>query len=221
MDEPASERGRKQAGKFAGDILVCCPRCGAVAHVLALVRLTCPSCSLRQIRAKPRRFGANGTSYERGAAHPEWHGAFRLIADGNARCTTCGNALNIPRKISYTSTRPAGHAIEQDIACTVCQTQNRIKAIWVPYHDPSDARDPSFGCQLHLIEQTAKGTVWAYNKPHAESLLDWVTSPTRPRGATAIPDAMAARLPGWMKSAANRSAMVKALERFLERVTAI
>ncbi len=220
MNEPASEKGRKQAGKFAGDILVCCPRCGAVAHVLGLVRLACPSCSLRQIRAKPRLFGANGTSYERRATHAEWYGAFRLIADGSARCATCGNALNIPRKISSTPIRPDGHAIEQDVACTVCQTRNRVKAIWVPYHDAGDARDPSFGCQLHLIEQTAKGTVWAYNQPHAETLLDWVASPTRPRGATAIPDAMAARLPGWMKSAAHRSSVVKALARLVDRAAA-
>lgn len=220
MDEAANERGRNGAGKFAGDILVCCPHCGAVAHVLDLVRLICPDCSLRQIRVKPRRFGADGTCYERGAEHMVWHGAFGLIADGNARCATCGNALTIPRKISSTSPRSAGHAIEQDIDCTVCRAQNWIKAIWVPYLHPGDARDPSFGCQLHLIEHTAKGTVWAFNRPHAEALLEWAASVARSRGGSAIHDAMAARLPGWMKSAANRPMVVKALERLAARAAA-
>lgn len=220
MDEPVNRMGSGQAGKFAADILVYCPHCGAVAHVLGLVRLTCPGCSLRQIRAKPQRFGVDGTSFERGAAHQEWHGAFRLIAPGNARCTACGNAITITHKISATVPRASRHAMTQGIACTVCRTQNWVEAIWVPYLSSGDGRDPSFGCLLYLTEQTPRGTVWAYNRPHAEALQDWVASTTRPRGAAALPDAMAARLPGWIKSAANRSMVVKALERLVMRAAA-
>ncbi len=215
------ESGNGPVGEFARDILVCCPRCGAAAHVRDLVRLVCPRCNLLQSRVRRRLFGADGASYERAGSNGDWYGAFTLVTSGSERCDKCGNGLTIPKRSRPSFPPVATHAVSLDAQCETCAAVKPVAARWVPRFQQGEPRDPAFGCALYLQEETGRGTLWAYNRAHALALLEWIASPARSRDGAILPGAMASRLPGWMKSAANRTAVEKSLGRLVARAAAI
>jgi ribosomal protein L37E len=217
MTDTRSKSGIGPVGKFAHDILVCCPRCGSMAHVVDLVRLSCSNCHFAQSRTHRRLFGPDGASYEAGGNHADWHGAFTLIATGSPRCAKCGDMLLVPIRSRPTSPPAAGHTVALEARCRVCDVAPPVEAIWVPQFHLGEARDPVFGCALYLRQELPRGTLWAYNEAHAAALLAWVMSGSRSRNGETIPDTMASRLPAWIKSRANRSVVAKALKRFEQR----
>ena len=200
---------------FADDIAVVCPRCRALAHVLARTRLTCPACSLHQTRPRPRLFAADGASLERTAA-PDWHGPFVQIPPGPARCSRCGNGLSPPRRVIAAGKRPVSMTGAGEVRCAGCGEASSVETLWTPLLAAAQGREPYFGTRLYLLEETGRGVVWAYNRRHAQALLDWIAADLRERGPSTGFRTMAAMLPGWMKVARNRDAVAKSLRRLID-----
>lgn len=73
------------------------------------------------------------------------------------------------------------------------------------------AVDPYFRRPLWLRTRWRGHTVWAFNRRHLTVLESFVEASIRQRSGG--PDTMVARLPRWMKSAKNRTALLGALRR--------
>ena len=69
--------------------------------------------------------------------------------------------------------------------------------------------DPWFGLPLWRRVATAHGTVWAYNADHRAQLRSFIAADLRERSSTG---GWRGKLPGWMTSAAHRTAVLKAID---------
>jgi hypothetical protein len=72
--------------------------------------------------------------------------------------------------------------------------------------------DPHFGFRLWLQTRCAGEVLWAYNAEHLGFLREYVSASLRER----VPNAngsLASRLPKWIKSAHNRTAVLRAARR--------
>ncbi|MFE5688378.1 hypothetical protein [Streptomyces sp. NPDC056512] len=79
-----------------------------------------------------------------------------------------------------------------------------------------EAIDPYFGLPLWLQAETRHGWLWAYNPEHLELLRQFVQAPLRERApwdAQVKKMTLVARLPTWIKSAKNRSEVLRAIDR--------
>lgn len=191
------------------NILVECPACGLDAQVRSGVRLQCSNCAMVQQRNHARKWAVNGTSYEGGGIASDWHGAFILLEQGPNRCRKCGSSIRIGGKTYEAGRRPAQSPIVEIMECPGCRASNEITLHWVPLHLPSSPRDPYFGAALSLSVQTAKGVLWAFNHDHVAALRRFIEQGTDYREDDSWPTF--ARLPGWIKSAKNRTLVLKSL----------
>jgi hypothetical protein len=67
-----------------------------------------------------------------------------------------------------------------------------------------------FGMDLALQAPCKGEVLWAYNPQHLQFIADYVSATLRER-APNLNSSLASRLPGWIKSAKNRSAVLKAI----------
>lgn len=210
MSQRRSEDTGALTSDFTDDVLVVCPSCGERAHVHSGTRLICPACGLHKTREKPRLFAENGTCFERAPAVNDWYGATRLVATEPSRCKTCGSMVKIKTDIRSADSRPVVWAQESSGDCDNCNTNNIFNGLWVPFFTSNEARERNFGACLYLVEETSKGTLWAYNRKHAEALLDYISADLRGVG-NHLTRTMVAMLPAWIKFAKNRKLVEKAL----------
>lgn len=109
-------------------------------------------------------------------------------------------------------------------ACTHCgasSAQRLPPRVLSSYSVHKDGRDPSLGLPLWLVTETRHGLLFAYNGEHLAALEAFVGATLRERHA--MPSTflrnrtLQSRLPRWMKLAANRDEVLKALARLRER----
>ena len=85
-----------------------------------------------------------------------------------------------------------------------------------------DGEDPFFGLPLWLRAPCCGETLWAYNRRHLELLRAFLGAKLREQERD--PEfgwsnrSLTNRLPGWMKSAQNRSEVVRVIEKLFEKL---
>ena len=138
-------------------------------------------------------------------------------------CPRCGrHAVIAPRErqgpgaiAKFPARLACGH-------CGLVRTQQLGPGVLWSYALRTDGRDPYFRLPLWLQEPTRHGLVIAYNARHLEALETFVSAELRERNSDPAMRwhnrTMASRLPRWMKSAANRHDILKALQRLRTRL---
>ena len=109
-----------------------------------------------------------------------------------------------------------------NIACPYCGQMTAgdivIRNQRYIYAEPSGCRDPYFGYLLYYQERFRGELVWAINREHLQYLIDYLgadmrKSPVDYSGIRMQSD----MLPKFMKTAKNRPAIVKLLEKMMNR----
>lgn len=199
---------------YTDDVLAACPRCGAAAHVRGGVRFVCPSCRLQHSRIIKRRFGDNGICFERAENLNDWYGWLTPLVASDKTCTKCGNRIEVALK-SQLRAKVARIMDTAEGACGTCHLAQTVGVVWVPYLNAAEACEGGFGVRLYLVEETPKGVLFAFNRDHAQKLLDYVSADQRGEAAEGH-EAMFALLPGWVKAAKNRKLVEKVLSRMID-----
>lgn len=150
--------------------------------------------------------------FERAENLNDWYGWLTPLVTGDKNCTRCGNRIEVglKRQLRAKVTRIKDIA---EGACSTCHTAQTVDVIWVPYLSSADAREGGFGAMLYLVEETPKGTLFAFNRDHAQKLLVYISANERGQAAESH-EAMFALLPGWVKAAKNRKLVEKVLVTF-------
>lgn len=106
--------------------------------------------------------------------------------------------------------------------CGLTRTQRLDPGTLQRYAVWRDGRDPYFRLPLWLRTDTRHGVLFAYNAGHLDILEAYVSATLRERNADPARRwnnrSMAARLPRWIKLAAHRDELSKALERLRRRL---
>ena len=122
--------------------------------------------------------------------------------------------------MSETIVAPGLNALRGRFSCTHCGSsgaQRLPPRVLASYAVHKDGRDPMLGLPLWFVTQTRHGLLFAYNREHVAALEEFVGATLRERHA--MPSTflrnrtMQSRLPRWMKIAANRGEVLKALAR--------
>lgn len=137
-------------------------------------------------------------------------------------CPSCARRATVT--MTAKSVAPGLSVLPGRFTCAHCggnRTQHLPPRVVSSYAFYKDGRDPLFGLPLWLITQTRHGLLFAYNREHVAALEEFVGATLRERHA--MPSTflrnrtMQSRLPRWMKLAANRGEVLKALVRLRER----
>jgi hypothetical protein len=139
------------------------------------------------------------------------------------RCPRCARIARVRRE-PCASARP-GLFTPRRLVCRSCglsrSWSGRRIAFWRSSHGP--AEDPYFGARLWLQTQTRHGWLWAYDLEHLDQIRRFVAADLRERAPwydTGQKMTLVARLPTWVKSAKNRTEVLRAIERLRASVTA-
>lgn len=76
--------------------------------------------------------------------------------------------------------------------------------------------DPYYHLPLWLVETVRGNILWAYNHQHLAYLKSYITADLREKNGRQF-WTMVERLPAWMKSAKNREAVTRAIEKLEKR----
>jgi DNA-directed RNA polymerase subunit RPC12/RpoP len=178
-------------------IAVRCPKCGGLALVTLeddTFWLRCTACGERRHKSK-----------------------YDQRYDVHAQCAECGRYFRTD--IDDTKNR---HFAKLHVACphcgaltagTVHVTENRC---W-GYGEIKDGNEPYFGCPLYYPGNFRGKPIWVINREHLQYLIDYLEADLReePPGAKMT---QSDHLPAFMKSAKNRSGVIKALRKIQENV---
>lgn len=172
-----------------------CPNCAQAALVERLDRgwrLTCLHCGRGDScggAGKPTHFGG-ASSY------------------GQMNCVACGrNFQNAPWKGKLLS-----HTVEKVMVCRGCGRRAQYH-LYPLRPDIKDGVDPAFGLPLYLTTAVGAQTLWALNPQHLQLLDSYLGADLRKRPLHINGMTMMARLPRWMKLAANRPKVLAGLRR--------
>lgn len=137
-------------------------------------------------------------------------------------CPSCARRASVT--MTANSVAPGLSVLPGRFTCTHCgasRTQRLPPRVVASYAFHKDGRDPLFGLPLWLMTQTRHGTLFAYNDEHIAALEEFVGATLRERHAMPATflrnKTMQSRLPRWMKLAANRAEVSKALARLRAR----
>ncbi|WP_424533920.1 hypothetical protein ACOZ38_26795 [Sphaerisporangium viridialbum] len=127
-------------------------------------------------------------------------------------CQGCAVVTVHPRYDTQTA-EPSylGAFAPRRLVCSACLLAREWPGKTIIRH--TDARDPYFGLPLWLQTRCGGNLLWAYGHRHLDLLEDYVTARHRERGARPGSMSMVERLPTWLKSARNRSEVLKAIRR--------
>ena len=180
---------------FIDEVLIECPRCGAVATVLARAGLREASPAVRCVSCGFNRRG--------------WPMPSGVLVDAIAkrRCPRCGRWLEKRYQRVLVKRR------EVVLSCP-CKAQTAV-ALHFTSLRLGEPYDPYFGCPLWLRKTIAGNVLWAYNHRHLAFLRTFVAATIRPRTPHAN-GSLVSRLPHWMTAAARRASVLRgiaALER--------
>lgn len=181
--------------EFQKNICVVCPKCSHQATVISddprrpaeSAKVVCGSCGFNE-------------SY----IDQSWYGpVFGMV---RRNCYQCGRSLE--KKIAGPK-----HSYEHKLTCTGCKCEMVEKIQW--YKEPNvKARDPFFGIKLWFVSNIKGNEFWAYNREHLSFINDYVTAKIRKREPNRN-SSLVSRLPDWLLSAKNRSAVANEIGKML------
>lgn len=205
-------------GRYDDEIVVECPSCSGPAKITDATRFRCEGCALHHTRGHARKFGQAGICFEKSADLSDWFGETILVPNEASVCFKCGGSIDLRFKTS--SPGKIRHQVDENVigTCSGCRAKADISARWVPFHRRGGTREPYFGTNLFLREDTSKGTVWAYNLQHLQLLAEQLVSKSGKRQKDAEAQAMLDNLPQWIKSAKNRKVVAGALSRIASTI---
>ncbi|MEV6633547.1 hypothetical protein AB0M54_22640 [Actinoplanes sp. NPDC051470] len=183
---------------FAGEFLVACPRCAAVASVRrdwdderrrwCPASVVCPGCGFA--RREPA----------------EWAGPVCV----RARCR-CGGFSRPLRAGQHLPAAPRARTM--NVTCDDC---GHVTTAAVTVHSrgvPGALVDSCFGLPLALRTPCAGLTLWAFNAAHLAYLKSFLGADLRERQSGAYSRSVVARLPGRLKQAKHRDEALRAIRR--------
>ncbi|MBL7255416.1 hypothetical protein [Paractinoplanes lichenicola] len=181
---------------FAGEFVVCCPRCGSAG----MVRRAWDGERRRWERARFSCLACGRFRYE-----GRWAGPLSLAVQ--RRCGNCGRWLTFERTVSTAPT-----SLKVELTCHDCQATTVTQAhVWA-IGTPRALVDDCFGLPLWLQTSCAGHTLWAYNAEHVAYLKDFVRAGLRERQGF-VNTSLASRLPVWLKQAKHRAEALRAIGR--------
>lgn len=221
MGQKMTEGGRFQdSGKrlvdYGGEYLIHCPKCDAPARISG-GKLRCGSCGFAA--DKPDGDGINRSEsghYFEGIATKDWFGDVAARAKNGSTSTTRPTCHKCGAQFEGLGMRPRINASilprTTRINCSRCGAENEFELTWHPFQPASEPRDPLFGCSLLLQKDLKQGTLYAFNKAHAEEYLAFIEAEQRERQPKNTgKKSFFTSLPAWIKSAKNRDDVAKAL----------
>lgn len=175
-------------------IWVKCPTCGGPGQVTAdetAFHFQCESCYATQTKARV---------HVRGKVEN--------------RCAACGRLyrVQIPGETGFSVLR---------VSCPYCghEMSGRVQKIPCGRYsgggDIQDGREPCFGLELWFLTSYRGKPVWALNREHLAYLIGYLGADLRerPSGPQFARRTQADELPTYMKTAKNRTGIVKCLEK--------
>jgi len=212
----------KNAIAFGGEYLVHCPKCDGPA-LITDGKLRCGNCSLALDRpdsdgVRRRQSG----HYFEGISTKDWFASVapRTMEGGRIVRSICRKCGNLIEDLKLTP-RPNTPALPQSVQaiCARCNTGNEFDLSWHPFLPADQPRDPLFGCKLLLQKNLKQGTLYAYNKAHAQEYLAYIEAKQRERQPISTGTrSFFTNLPSWIKSAKNRDTIAKALKQMISTV---
>ena len=149
---------------------------------------------------------ANCLHKEKGA------GRLRYKMTLSRNCDNCGKAIE-KTVVGLKMPQPQIKA-----ACPHCgSTRNyepKTEKYIEQYTSDTSITDPVFNLPLRLQTNVKGNVLWAYNKDHLQDIRDYVASGLRERQESSF-STMVEKLPGFIKSAKNREAVLKSIDKLL------
>jgi DNA-directed RNA polymerase subunit RPC12/RpoP len=185
---------------YAKEFLVECPKCRQLAIITAdqpydlwQSKLTCASCDLVE---KSNRF-------------------IRFKVEVSRYCDDCGKAFTV----TFADHNTAVESIA--VACPHCGALRTYTPKNTPYRlayktVTKGTTDPLMNLPLWLQGTVRGETLWAYNRQHLLDIRSYVASKLRER-QTARYTTMVEKLPVFISSAKNRRAVLKEIDKLLQK----
>jgi hypothetical protein len=198
-------------GAYREEVYCVCPSCSDPALIQGSAKYADP------YWATEARAQCLNCSFSRDLALNEnWFGP--VIGQAQQPCPNCGHqwleAQVREEKLALHTRKTAV------VECNVCHQKSEMVLNWHKdkYHD--QPHDPYFGLPLWLQSECCGNTFWAYNQEHLQALKSYIAAKLREqrrRGKWS----MSTRLPQWIKSAKNRDALIKCINKLEEKLEAI
>lgn len=220
-----TEGGRFQdSGKrlvdFGGEYLIRCPKCDAPANISG-GKLRCASCGFAADKPNGGIIRSDSGHYFEGISINDWFGDVTARAKIGSSSTTRPPCQKCGNQFENLGVRPRKNAPNLPTTtrtdCSRCGTENEFELSWHPFQPADQPRDPLFGCQLLLQKDLKQGSLYAFNKAHAQEYLSYIEANQRERQpANTGKRSFFTSLPAWIKSAKNRDDIAKALRQMIE-----
>ena len=190
---------------YGNEVFCVCPRCGGPALSKCKFGYTFPYFGIDTARVQCLKCSFNR---EWARSDIKWKGP--VIGIVHQRCSNCGYKWLTAEvwKERYSD------RVKQTIRleCPACHGISDLKLGWIEDRSAGKPLDPYFGFPLWLQEETCGDIFWAYNKDHLQALKAYITASYRERPRDSK-WSMMTRLPKWIKSARNRDALLKSIEK--------
>ncbi|MGW1748981.1 hypothetical protein ACWCRD_25880 [Streptomyces sp. NPDC002092] len=145
--------------------------------------------------------------------------AYDFAGSALVRCPRCERVAHFERRPGRAADARGRTYPERRLVCRSCG----LSRIDTGPH--CTARRPGQGCcrpALWLRAETRHGELWAYNLEHLDLIRRFVAADLRERAPwyhTGRKMTLVARLPAWIKSAKNRTEVLRAIDRLRASVT--
>jgi C4-type Zn-finger protein len=199
-------------GRYRREVFCICPNCGGPALIRGKMTYAIPFwIEAARVQCLKCSFSRDWTSSD-----IEWRGP--VIGMVCQRCSNCGYKWLTAEvwKERYSDRIKQTVKIE----CPVCHEVSDLKLGWVEDRSTQRPFDPYFGFPLWLQAETCGQVLWVYNKDHLHAIKAYISAAHRERAKDGT-WSMMTRLPKWMKSARNRDALLKSIERLEVKLEAI
>ena len=175
---------------WGGIALVVCPRCAGAARA-SDGSVQCGHCGFARLPDEPRYAARTAT-----LVHSVWH----------PRCSKCGGALP---KVARAQAKPGRTSVS--VKCKGCGHNDNYPVRPQP-QALSVEDDPDSGLPYFLSFAVGRHVLWARNIAHLDLIEAYVNATLRERALQPVKMTQLARLPAWIKSAANRENLRKAIK---------
>lgn len=137
-------------------------------------------------------------------------------------CPRCGGCA-VHRPIGDVDGTPGALLFApRRLSCGTCGYSKDWARDGLARHSTRGPVDDYFDLPLWLVESCCGKTIWVYNERHLAFLEGYLGARLRDRSKNEVGawqnESLASRLPAWMKSAANRDDVLRALSRLRKKL---